>query len=103
MSSQFSADTLNQAREALVAAFQQNQNLYAQIQEQGQKIQDLYAQLDREAAARVHVEQQLDAARLEIDQLRAQLPSDAAIAAYAALEETLAQPQSQPGSLRLAA
>jgi len=36
-----SADTLNQAREALVAAYQQNLNLVGQIKEQGRKIVDL--------------------------------------------------------------
>ena len=98
-----SADTLNQAREALVAAYQQNLNLVAQIKEQGRKIVDLEREVQKQMNCRAQAEQQLAEIRVEVEALRSQLPSDATISAYNALEQFLVAPAEEHPGLRLAA
>ena len=98
-----SADTLNQAREALVAAYQQNVSLVAQIKEQGRKIVDLEREVQKQMNCRAQAEQALAAIKIEVEALRTQVPSDATISAYNALEQFLGAPAEENPGLRLAA
>jgi len=52
---------------------------------------------------RAQAEQQLAEIRVEVEALRSQLPSDATISAYNALEQFLIAPAEQHPGLRLAA
>jgi hypothetical protein len=99
----FSADTLNQAREALVAAYQQNLNLVSQIKEQGRKIVDLEREVQKQMNSRAQAEQALAQLTIEVEALRSQIPSDATVSAYNALEQFLAAPAQEHPALRLAA
>jgi len=98
-----SADTLIQAREALVQTAQERINLIAQVKDQGRKIYDLEREVQKQANARSAAEQALAESRREIEALRAQLPSDQAIAAHEALMNYLAAPSEIHPALRAAA
>jgi F0F1-type ATP synthase membrane subunit b/b' len=99
----FSAATLNQARTALIEASQQKLALIAQLTEQGRKIVDLEAEVQKQADAAERGRQALVEARAEIEALRAQLPDDATVRAYNALTETLTSPVTERYALRIAA
>lgn len=98
-----SADTLNQAREALVQSAQERISLIAQVKDQGRKIYDLEREVQKQANARSAAEQMLTELRREIEALRSQLPSDAAIRAHEALVTYLSAPSEIHPSLRSAA
>lgn len=99
----FSANTLNAAREALVVAAQQKLALIAQLTEQGRKIVDLEAEVQKQADDAERARQALADARGEIEALRSQLPDDAAIRAYNGLTEILTTPAAERFGLRIAA
>ncbi len=98
-----SADTLTQAREALVQTAQERISLIAQVKDQGRKISDLEREVQKQANARSAAEQMLAESHREIEALRAQLPTDAAIRAHEALANYLSAPSEIHPSLRSAA
>ena len=100
---QITAPTLSQAREALIEASQQRLALLGQIREQGRKIADLEREVQKQAGLRSTAEQQLADARVEIEALRAQLPDDATLSAFDALQQFLTSPSEVHPELRLAA
>jgi hypothetical protein len=97
------ADILEQAREALVDATTQKITLLAAIKEQGRKITDLEREVQRQMTARSQAEQALAAARVEIDALRTQIPSERAQNAFETLTQFLAAPAEIHPELRIAA
>ena len=97
------ADILEQAREALVDANTQKITLLAAIKEQGRKITDLEREVQRQMTAREAAEQALQAARIEIDALRTQIPTERAQNAFESLTQYLASPAEIHPSLRVAA
>jgi chromosome segregation ATPase len=97
------ADILEQAREALVDATSQKITLLAAIKEQGRKITELEREVQRQMTARASAEQALQAARVEIDALRTQVPSERAQNAFETLTQFLASPAEIHPELRLAA
>ena len=97
------ADILEQAREALVEAHREKITLISAIKEQGRKIYDLEREVQKQMTARAQAEQALAAARIEIDALRTQVPSDATQSAFEALTQFLASPAEIQPELRLAA
>ncbi len=99
----FSAATLNAARESLVAAAQQKLALIAQLSEQGRKIVDLEAEVQKLADESARARQALADARSEIEALRAQLPDAATVRAYNGLTEVLTSPSAERFGLRIAA
>jgi hypothetical protein len=101
--SQISAQTLSQAREALVSLSQQNCILVGQIKEQGRKIVDLEREVQRQATSAAAAQQALRAAQIEVESLRAQIPGDATISAHDALQQYLSAPAELHPQVRLAA
>src|SRR4029077_9820570 len=95
------AQTLSQAREALIVGAQQRTELTNQVREQKRKIVDLEREVQQQAAAAEAAKQALADARNEIEALRAQIPDDATRRAYEGLVEVLTEPSQ--GELRLAA
>ncbi len=98
-----SAQTLTQAREALVAAATQRLALLAQLKEQGRKITELEREVQKLATNFSQAQQSLADARAEIEALRAQLPDAATINAYEALVEFMTAPAEVRPELRIAA
>ena len=98
-----SPEILQQARTALVDAAQQKVNLVAAIKEQGRKIFDLEREVQKQQTGRVAAEEALTAARIELEAIRTQIPSDATINAYQALSEYLSAPAEIHPQLRVAA
>lgn len=97
------ADILEQARGALVDATSQKIALLAAVKEQGRKIFDLEREVQRQMTARAQAEQALAAARVEIEALRTQVPSERAQTAFESLTQFLAAPAELHPELRLAA
>jgi len=97
------ADILEQARETLVNETSQKITLLAAIKEQGRKITELEREVQRQMTARASAEQALQAARVEIDALRTQVPTEAAQSAFEALTQFLAAPAEIHPELRIAA
>ena len=97
------ADILEQARETLVNETSQKITLLAAIKEQGRKITELEREVQRQMTARAQAEQALQAARVEIDALRTQVPTEAAMSAFEALTQYLASPAEIHPELRIAA
>src|SRR3712207_2041005 len=98
-----SAQTLIQAREALVAVSVEKLELVAQVKDQGRKIADLEREVQKQATAASQAQQMLAQASREIEALRSQLPGEAAVRAHDALAEFLAAPADQHPALRIAA
>ena len=98
-----SHEILEQARAALVEAAQTKVNLVAAIKEQGRKIFELEREVQKQMTGRVQAEEALAAARIELEAIRAQIPSDATVNAYQALGEFLSAPASIHPQLRIAA
>src|SRR5688500_10275029 len=99
----FSAQALTQARDAIIAANQQNGILFTQLQDQARKIADREREVQRQASAASAARQALASANIEIEALRAQLPDAATQSAYNSLVEYLASPSDTRQSLRIAA
>jgi chromosome segregation ATPase len=97
------ADILEQAREALADLQAQKVTLLAAIKEQGRKITDLEREVQRQMTAREAAEQALRAARVEIDALRTQIPTERAQQAFETLTQFLAAPSEIYPELRVAA
>ena len=98
-----SPQILDQARASLVEYAQQNIQLIGAVREQGRKITELEREVQKQATGRALAEQQLAAARMEIEALRPQIPSDATINAYQALTQFLSAPAEVHPELRMAA
>jgi hypothetical protein len=97
------ADILEQAREALVDATAQKITLLKAVKEQGRKICDLEREVQKQMTAGAQAEQALVAARVEIDALRTQVPTDATMSAFESLTQFLASPAEIHPELRMAA
>jgi chromosome segregation ATPase len=97
------ADILEQAREALVDATTQKITLLAAVKEQGRKIVELEREVQRQMTRREQAEQALQAARIEIEALRTQIPSEATQSAFENLTQYLAAPAEIHPELRIAA
>ena len=97
------AQTLTQAREALIGAAQQKLTLLSQLKEQGRKIAELEREVQKQSTAAAHATRALEDARMEIQALRAQLPDQATINAFDALLDFLSAPAESHPQLRLAA
>src|SRR4030095_6084210 len=87
-----SAQTLTQAREALIEAATQRLSLLQQIKEQGKKIIELEREVQKLATNFSQAQQALVDARSEIEALRAQLPDAATINAYERLVDYMTAP-----------
>jgi hypothetical protein len=98
-----SPEILQQARAALIEATQQKVNLVAAIKEQGRKIFELEREVQKQMTGRVAAEEALSAARIELEAIRAQIPSDATINAFQALSDYLTAPAEIHPQLRVAA
>lgn len=98
-----SAQTLTQAREALVTAATQKLSLLAQLKEQGRKITELEREVQKLATSFSQAQQSLVDARNEIESLRAQLPDAATVNAYEALVDYMTAPAEVHPELRIAA
>ena len=99
----FSAQTLIQARQAMIVGAQQRISLLGQIADQNRKIFELEQEIQRLAGSLSQTQQALVDARGEIEALRAQLPDAATIAAYEALVEFMVSPERSHPELRIAA
>ena len=97
------AQTLTQARQALITAHAERINLIGQIKEQGRKIFDLEREVQKQANLKSQAEQALAAARTEIEALRAQIPDDATLSAYDSLVQYMTSPAEIHPELRIAA
>jgi hypothetical protein len=97
------ADILEQARTALVETTQQKIQLLGAVKEQGRKIMDLEREVQKQMTARAQAEQAVAAARVELEALRSQVPSEAAQSAFEALTQFLTAPADIHPELRLAA
>lgn len=97
------SQTLNQARETLVAVAQQKLAMMGELREQKRKIHELEREVQKQAAAAEQARQALADAKLEIEALRAQIPDDATIRAYESLVQVLTAPSETHPELRLAA
>jgi septal ring factor EnvC (AmiA/AmiB activator) len=98
-----SAQTLTQAREALIEAATQRLSLLQQIKEQGKKIIELEREVQKLATNFSQAQQALVDARNEIEALRAQLPDAATINAYERLVDYMTAPADIHPELRIAA
>ena len=98
-----SPEILQQARAALLEAAQQKLSLVAAIKEQGRKIFELEREVQKQMTGRCQAEEALTQARIELEALRTQVPTDATINAYQALSEYLSAPSSLNPELRIAA
>ena len=97
------ATALNQAREFLMDGAAQRITLLRHVKEQGRKITELEREVQRQMTARASAEQALQAARVEIDALRTQVPTEAAQYAFESLTQFLASPAEIHPELRIAA
>ena len=97
------ADILEQARGALVDATSQKITLLAAVKEQGRKITELEREVQRQMTRREQAEQALCAARIELDAVRTQVPSEQAMSAFETLTQYLASPAEIHPELRIAA
>ena len=97
------ADILQQARGALVDATTQKITLLSAVKEQGRKIAELEREVQRQMTRCEQAEQALTAARVEIEALRAQVPSEATMSAFESLTQYLASPAEIHPTLRIAA
>jgi septal ring factor EnvC (AmiA/AmiB activator) len=98
-----SAQTLTQAREALIEAATQRLSLLQQIKEQGKKIVELEREVQKLATNFSQAQQALVDSRREIESLRAQLPDAATINAYERLVDYMTAPADIHPELRIAA
>jgi septal ring factor EnvC (AmiA/AmiB activator) len=98
-----SAQTLTQAREALISSATEKLSLLAQIKEQGRKITELEREVQKLATSFSQAQQSLVDARNEIEALRAQLPDAATVNAYEALVDYMTAPAAVHPELRIAA
>ncbi len=97
------ADSLTQAREALIAFSRQKFALLTQIHDQSRKIYDLEREVQKQATAAARAQDALASARIEIEALRSMVPDEDAQRAFESLTQFLSAPaQSQP-ELRVAA
>ena len=97
------AQTLTEARKALITAHAERINLIGQVKEQGRKIFDLEREVQKQANLKSQAEQALSAARTEIETLRAQVPDDATLSAYDSLVQYMTSPAEIHTELRIAA
>ena len=98
-----SAQTLTQAREAMIEAATQRLSLLQQIKEQGKKIVELEREVQKLATNFSQAQQALVDAKSEIESLRAQLPDAATINAYERLVDYMTAPATVHPELRIAA
>jgi len=98
-----SAQTLTQAREAMIEAATQRLSLLQQIKEQGKKIVELEREVQKLATNFSQAQQALVDAKNEIEALRAQLPDAATINAYERLVDYMSAPSDVHPELRIAA
>ena len=98
-----SAQTLTQAREAMIEAATQRLSLLQQLKEQGQKIVELEREVQKLATNFSQAQQALVDAKNEIEALRAQLPDAATINAYERLVDYMSAPSDVHPELRIAA
>ena len=98
-----SAQTLTQAREAMIEAATQRLSLLQQLKEQGKKIVELEREVQKLATNFSQAQQALVDAKNEIEALRAQLPDAATINAYARLDDYMSAPADIHPELRIAA
>lgn len=101
--STINAQTLSQARQALASLSQQNLILVGQLKEQGRKIVDLEREVQKQSTSAAQSQQALRAAQIELEAIRAQLPDDATISAFDALQQYLASPAEINPAIRIAA
>ena len=99
----FSSQILEQARTSLIESASQRLQLVGAIKEQGRKIAELEREVQKQQTGRVAAEEALTAARIELEAIRTQIPSDATINAYQALSEYLSAPAEIHPQLRVAA
>ena len=95
------AQTLTQARHAIVAGAEQRRALTSEVREQKRKIVDLEREVQQQASAAEQARAALADARNEIEALRAQIPDEATYRAYQDLVEVITAPAQT--ELRLAA
>jgi septal ring factor EnvC (AmiA/AmiB activator) len=98
-----SAQTLTQAREAMIEAATQRLSLLQQLKEQGKKIVELEREVQKLATNFSQAQQALVDAKNEIEALRAQLPDAATINAYERLVDYMSAPSDVHPELRIAA
>jgi septal ring factor EnvC (AmiA/AmiB activator) len=98
-----SAQTLTQAREALIEAATQRLSLLQQLKEQGKKIVELEREVQKLATNFSQAQQALVDAKSEIESLRAQLPDAATINADERLVDYMTAPADIHPELRIAA
>jgi chromosome segregation ATPase len=98
-----SAQTLTQAREAMIEAATQRLSLLLQLKEQGKKIVELEREVQKLATNFSQAQQALVDAKNEIEALRAQLPDAATINAYERLVDYMSAPSDVHPELRIAA
>ena len=98
-----SAQTLTQAREAMIEAATQRLSLLQQIKEQGKKIVELEREVQKLATNFSQAQQALVDAKNEIEALRALLPDAATINAYERLVDYMSAPADIHPELRIAA
>jgi chromosome segregation ATPase len=97
------ADSLQQAREALIAFSQQKISLLSQIREQGKKIVDLEREVQKQATAASTAREALASAKIEIEALRSLVPSDETQRAFDDLVQFLSAPAETHPEMRIAA
>ena|SRR5581483_8722063 len=98
-----SAQTLMQAREALIASGHQKLVLMSQIKDQDRRIEELEAQLNDQRQVCNQLEQTLAETQNELQKTKNQLPDDATYNAFEALVQFLAAPAQTGGDRRAAA
>ena len=98
-----STPTLTQAREALIVAAEQKLTLQSQVNNQARKITDLEREVQSLASNFSRTQQELIAAKQEIQSLRSQLPDEATQRAFDDLTQYLTTPAETRSQLRMAA
>lgn len=98
-----SAQTLMQAREALIASGHQKLVLMSQVKDQARRIDELERQLNEQRQAYTQLEQALADTESELQKTKNQLPDDATHNAFEALVQFLAAPAQTGGDFRAAA
>lgn len=101
--SMISAQTMIQAREALMTLASEKITLQGQLKEQAKKIADLEREVQKQASAAAEAREALTDAKREIEALRAQMPDDATIRAHESLVDYLTAPSEEHPLLRIAA
>ena len=97
------AQTLSQAREAMVSLGNERLIMVSHIQEQKRKISELEREVQRQATAREQAERIAEDLRNENAALRAQIPDEATLQAYGDLVQYMTAPAATHPQLRIAA